>query len=63
MLMERLRSCSSEIWSYVVSFFCWFTPDHCDRMSDFLGLFSNLVGLSIGIPTLFFITIPINKNK
>jgi len=62
--MERLRTCGAEIWSYIVGFFCWFTPEHCDMLSDFLGLCSNIIGLSIGIPTLIFITIPnIKKSK
>ena len=61
--MEKVKYWWEDIWGLFVSFACWFTPEHCERISSILGIFSSLVGLLIGIPTLIFITIPKIKQR
>jgi len=61
--MDRLKYWLTDIWSGIVSFFCWFTPEHCDRISNILGMFTNFLGVLIALPTLLFITLPKVKKS
>lgn len=61
--MEKLKYWSTDIWSCIVSFFCWFTPDHCEHISTFFSLLTNIIGFMIALPTLIFITYPKVKRS
>lgn len=56
--MEKIKYWGTDLWCGIVSFFCWFTPEHCEQISSILGMLSNFLGTIIAIPTLIFITIP-----
>lgn len=49
--MGGIRHWFIDIWSFVVSGWCWFTPNRCHDIST-------RVALIIGILTLVFVTLP-----